>query len=177
MFRTKFLKSLLAVSSITLFACSANNSSVKTTTSPVDGKTRTVIQGSDFSTSYIYPIEGSSMLGMEIAGGSVTNKETASIVLKVSSDSGFRKAYFKADGDKVDLHPTQAITDFNSNEYGVTATKEFTIGCENLKRVSQSKEVYLRVTFADGYVDYDVSKAKFGADGFGMIKKIAQYCG
>ncbi|MED5327649.1 MAG: hypothetical protein VYE37_15380 [Pseudomonadota bacterium] len=172
--------SLLTVTTIilaiTLIGCSANSASVKTTTSPVDGKTRTTINGSEFSTSYIYPVEGSSMMGMEVAGGSVVDKRTAYIVFTTSSDSGFRDAYFKADGNQFDMTPTSALTDFTSSEYGVNATKEFFISCEALQKVTQSKDVYLRVTFADGFVDYNVSKTKYGADGFEMIKKIAQYC-
>lgn len=164
------------VSVIVLTGCSANSASVKTSTSPVDGKTRTTISGSGFSTSYIYPVEGSSMMGMEIAGGSVVDKNTAYITFRTSSDSGFRDAFFKADGNRFDMSPTSALTDFTSSEYGISATKEFFIGCEELNKVTQSKDVYLRVSFADGFVDYNVSKTKYGADGFEMIKKIAQYC-
>ena len=160
-----------------LTACAANNASVKTTTSPVDGKTRTAIRGSDFSLSWIYPVEGSSMLGMLIVGGNVVEKETASIIFSTSSNSGFQSAYFKADGERIDLQATEASTNFSSSQYGVEASKEFIIGCEKLNAVVQSTDVYLRVTFRDGFTDYDVSKTKHsGADGFGMIKKIAQYC-
>jgi len=169
---------LIAVSIVVLFGCSANSASVKTNTSPIDGKTRTVIDGSDFSTSYISPVDGSrATLAMEVAGGSVIDKETASIVFNATSNSGFRGAYFKADGVEFQLKPSKALTDFASNRYGIDAIKEFFISCPDLIKVTQSKEVYLRVTFGDGFVDYDVSKPKYsGADGFGMIKKISQYC-
>jgi hypothetical protein len=166
----------MLVATVIIAGCASNSASVKTTTSPVDGKTRTIIQGSAFSTSYIYPVDGSSMLGMEIAGGSVIDKETASIIFNTMSDSGYRTAYFKADGEEVELTPTKAITDFTSSQYGVNAIKEFYISCSDIKKVAQSNDVYLRVTFSDGFVDYDVSKTKYGADGFGMIKKISQYC-
>ncbi len=164
------------ISVIALAGCSANSASVKTSTSPVDGKTRTTISGSDFSTSYIYPVEGGAMMGMEIAGGSVVDKNTAYIIFKTFSDSGFRSAFFKADGNRFDMSPTSAPTDFTGSEYGINAAKEFFIGCEELNKVTQSKDVYLRVTFTNGFVDYNVSKTKYGADGFEMIKKIAQYC-
>jgi hypothetical protein len=175
----KYLEIMTSVliASAFLTGCSANNASVKTNISPVDGKIRTVIQGSDFSTSWIYPVEGSSMLGMLIVGGSVIEKETASIIFSVTSNSGFRSAFFKADGEVIDLRPTKATTDFSSGQLGVEASKEFLIGCEPLNIVVQSTDVYLRITYADGFVDYDVSKPKYsGADGFGMIKKIASYC-
>lgn len=174
--RANLLPIAAAIASVALIGCSANSASIKTTTSPVDGKTRTTINGSEFSTSYIYPVEGSTMMGMEVAGGSVVDKSTAYIVFTTSSDSGFRDAYFKADGNQFDMSPTSALTDFTSSEYGINATKEFFISCEALQKVTQSKDVYLRVTFADGFVDYNVSKTKYGADGFEMIKKIAQYC-
>jgi hypothetical protein len=171
----KLFKTAALVSLLTLTGCSANNASVSTTTSPIDGKSRTVINGSDFSTTYIYPASGGG-LGMEIAGGSVTDKEMASIVFEAASSDGFREAFFKADGQTYDLEPTSALTDFQVNEYGARAIKEYLIPCSDLIEVAKSSEVYLRVTFADGFVDYDVSKSKYGADGFGMVKKIAEYC-
>ena len=159
---------------ICLTACSANNSSVSTTTSPIDGKVRTVISGSDFSTSYIY-------LFLQVVqdankGGSVTDQTVSTIVFETTSTDGFREAFFKADEKIYNLKPTAALTDFSSDKYGINATKEFFISCNDLVAVSKSLDVYLRVTFADGFVDYDVSKSNFGADGFGMIKKIASYC-
>ena len=160
---------------ICLTACSANNSSVSTTTSPIDGKVRTVISGSDFSTSYIYPISSGGS-GMLIKGGSVTDQTVSTIVFETTSTDGFREAFFKADEKIYNLKPTAALTDFSSDKYGINATKEFFISCNDLVAVSKSLDVYLRVTFADGFVDYDVSKSNFGADGFGMIKKIASYC-
>lgn len=160
---------------ILVTGCSANSAGVKVSTSPIDGKTTTVIQGSDFSTSYIYPFDGEG-LGIEIAGGSVTDKQVASIVFTALSAEGFRSAFFKADGKIIDMRPTAAITDFSASEYGVNAVKEFLISCPQIIEVADSTEVYMRVTFADGYVDYAVSKSKYGADGFGMIKKIASYC-
>ena len=166
----KYYKKALIISSIILTGCSANNAAVKTITSPVDGKTRTTITGSNFSMSYIYPIEGSNnSTGMEIAGGSVIDKEYA-------SDKGYRKAYFQADGERFEMNPTNAVTDFNANKHGVKATKEFIMTCDDIKQVAQSKEVYLRITFADGFTDYNVSKSNNGTDGFEMIKKIAMYC-
>ncbi|WP_371374956.1 hypothetical protein [Thalassotalea aquiviva] len=168
--KTTTLMALLAIS-----GCVANDASVSTTVSPIDGKSTTVINGSAFSTSYIYPISGTG-LGMEVAGGSVTNKDIASIVFEASSSVGFREAFFKADGITYDLKPTKALTNFETNGYGTIATKEFLLSCSDILNVSQSSEVYLRVTFADGFVDYDVSKSKNGTDGFAMIKKIASYC-
>jgi|GEM_PF-3823445 len=168
---------LIAVSIVVLFGCSANSSSVKTTTSPVDGKTTTKISRSTFDTSWIYPVSGSAGNPLLIDGGSVTDKQTASITVSTSSDSGYRSAYFKADGKRIDLTSSNAMTDFSSDQYGIDASTSFYISCIELKKVTQSKEVYLRVTFSDGFVDYDVSKPKYsGADGFGMIKKISQYC-
>ena len=169
------LKKCYLISALVLLGCSANNASVKTTTSPIDGKTRTVINGSDFSISYIYPASGEG-LGVKIAGGSVVDNQVASIVFDAHSSSGFREAFFKADGDIYKLRPTAALTDFQTSEYGTRAIKEYTIPCADLVKVSNSTEVYLRITYADGFVDYDVSKSKYGADGFGMIKKITDYC-
>lgn len=168
---------LLAVSTIVLSGCSANSASVKTTTSPIDGKTRTTISRSTFDSSWIYPVEGSAGVGMLINGGSVTDKQTASIIVSTPSNSGYRSAYFKADDERFDLTASSTMTDFSTNEYGTTATTSFYMSCLELKKVAQSKQVYLRVTFSDGYRDYDVSKKHNAvADGFGMIKKISQYC-
>jgi hypothetical protein len=166
----------IIIVSVFLASCSANNATVNTMTSPIDGKTRTTIKAPDFSNSIIYPVEGSSAYGMHIDGGSVIDKKTASIIFKTMSNSGFRTAYFKADGDRIDLHDTNVLTNFSSDKYGVYASKEFFISCEKITTVVQSTDVYLRVTFSDGFVDYDVSKIISGADGFGMIKKIAHYC-
>ena len=173
----KKLQLVLIISTSLLTACSANHATVNTMTSPVDGKTRTTIKAPDFSNSIIYAVAGSSAYGMHIEGGSVIDKKTASIIFSTTSNSGFRTAYFKADGDRIDLHDTNVLTNFSSDRYGVHASKEFFISCEKITTVVQSTDVYLRVTFSDGFVDYDVSKIISGADGFGMIKKIAQYCG
>tara|TARA_B110000211_G_C14092289_1_gene559835 strand:+ start:5394 stop:5915 length:522 start_codon:yes stop_codon:yes gene_type:complete len=170
------LKIAAILLAISLSACSANSSTVKTTTSPIDGVSRTVISGSDFSISYIYPADGEGM-GVEVAGGSVTEKEYASIVFSATQVGGiYREAFFKADGVTFTLEPTSAPVSFTASEYGVISDKEFLISCDDLLTVAKSSEVYLRITYVSGFVDYSVSEAKYGADGFGMIKKIASYC-
>ncbi|MFT2092464.1 hypothetical protein [Paraglaciecola sp. 2405UD69-4] len=158
-----------------LIGCSANNASVRTSVSPIDGKSTTIITDSAFSLSYIYPANDEG-LGIRLEGGRVFDKEEASIIFDASTDHGFREAFFKADGETYFMTPSAALTDFKADKHGVRASKEFMIGCSELVKVANSKDVYLRITYSNGFVDYNVSKPFRGSDGFGMVKKIASYC-
>ena len=174
--KSKILKLITLTGALALSACAANHASIKTQTSPVDGSTRTTVTGSGFSTSYIYPADGGGS-GIEIAGGTVIDKKYAQITFKAFEISGFRDALFNADGDLIEIETTKHITDFSVSEYGSTSSKTYVMTCDELLKISKSNEVYLRITYSDGFVDYSVSESgRYGADGFAMVKKIAEQC-
>lgn len=165
---------LLTFASIT--GCAAGNSKVTTTISPIDGRSQTVIQAPDFSTSYIYPADGIGS-GIKIEGGSVVDKEIATIVFTGFSGDGLRNAMFKADGQVINAKPVGVVNDYEVSSYGVSATRSFLLSCEELKQIANAKSTYLRINYLNGFVDYTVTKAgAYGADGIEMIRKIASYC-
>ncbi|MCW8355285.1 hypothetical protein N5P32_05050 [Marinomonas pontica] len=161
---------------IVLSACSANSAKVSTTTSPIDGVTRTIITGPDFSNSLIYPVD-SNGLGVLIKGGAVVDKKYALINFESSSSSGYRSAFFSASGKKINLSPAQSLTSFEVDNVGITSNMSFGLMCDELLTVAQSNDVYLRIVRNSGFTDYMVSESPYsGTDGFEMIKKIASYC-
>jgi hypothetical protein len=162
---------------VILTACSANSAKVETTTSPIDGITITSITGSSFPTSFIYPVIEKNYLGILIKGGDIIEGRTAKIHISSSSSSRYESIFFKADGKKYNLKLPNYGTVFDVDEFGISAETSLGLSCENLTKIAQSSEVFMRVTYETGYVDYFVSdKIKTGADGFEMIKRIASYC-
>lgn len=162
---------------ITLSACSANSAKVETSTSPVDGKTTTYITGSSFSNSLIYPVKkNSGHYGILIEGGAIIDKEVARINISSMSKSGYDSIFFKADGEKYDVKLPNG-TSFDVTDLGVDASTSMFLSCSDITKISQSSEVFMRVTYRTGFVDYFVSDPVYpSADGFEMIKKIASYC-
>lgn len=171
----KYKLGCLALAGV-LAGCAASGSKVTTHTSPIDGKTTTTIHGSDFATSLIYPINNNAEHGgMLINGGSVVDKDIARIRVSAFSETGYTSAFFKADGKLFNLEPS--TTSFKVDQYGAQAFTSLSIACSELQQVVNSNQIYMRVTFRNGYVDYKVEDGtKMGSDGLSMIKAISSHC-
>jgi hypothetical protein len=157
-----------------LTGCVSTSPSVSTSVSPVDGKSRTDVSASLYSMSHVLSVDGESGLGIE--GGTVVDGEYAFILFRQNYAVSFLDASFNADGLMIEMEPANVLTDFKVSEYGTTAKKSFIISCSDLLKVAKSKDVYLRVNYISGFVDYSVSAMDYGYHGFQTIKDIASHC-